>query len=257
MHGFMSAFPDAVSAFFCYNNYMDRNKNKKGAGWMGYLKTIPLKADPLKTKNLKAYTLIELVVVLAITVLLLTIGIGGLMNGQKQFNFQANYERILQMVRDARSLALNGKAFPDYTDYNRNGNTTDLMTPANVGVDFDVVNGTVTMFADLHNGKTDSTQNEGVYDAPVPFGFYTYTAGKDVAIEQYKLNPTMTLLISGGPRTIFFSPIFADVKFYPALPPANKFFFFGGKENTGTRKGCAKIHPVSGIPEIAEAAECP
>jgi len=251
---------------------MDKNKNKIGL-IKARLAELPaknacpkkaksLKPHALKARSLKAYTLIELIIVLAITVILLFIGIGGLLSGQKQFNYQANYERTLQLVRDARSLALNGKAFSDYTDYDRDGLKTEdgeLMTPANVGVDFDTTAGvmTVTMFADLHKSDDDTAQNEGVYNPPDPFAFYTYTPGKDVALEQYTINNTLTLLLSGGARTIFFSPIFADVKFDPALTSGNKFFIFGVKETTGTRKGCAKIHPVAGVPEVASETECP
>lgn len=214
--------------------------------------------DKNKHQNRKAYTLIELIIVLAITVLLFGIGIGGLITGQRQLTFRSNHERTLQIVRDARSLALNGKAFNDYTDYNRNGDHDDLITPANIGIHFDKTAGTITMFADLHKSQFDSAQREGIYDPPAnPVTFYTYAAGKDVAIEQYTLTNTLSLLLSGGATTIFFSPIFADIIFDPALDSGKKFFIFGVKEKTGTMSGCAKIHPVSGVPEIASSAECP
>jgi len=223
---------------------MDKNKNETGLR---------------KAINRKAYTLIELLIVMAITVMLFSIGLGGMLTGQKQFMFQSNSERIIQLVRDARSLAIAGMAYPDYTDYDGDDSTTNLMTPANIGVDFDTTNGLVTMFADLHKGSKDQHQTEGVYNPPTPFGFYTYTldSGQDVALEQYQINPTLLLLVSGGPKTIFFSPIFADVTFNPALPVANKFFYFGVKEKSGTRITCSKLHPVSGVPEQATALECP
>jgi prepilin-type N-terminal cleavage/methylation domain-containing protein len=220
---------------------MFKNKNENGSA---------------KKINHKAYTLIELLIVMAITVMLFAVGIGGMITGQKQFMFQSNAERIIQLVRDARSLAIAGKAYPDYTDYDRDGNSTNLITPAHIGVNFDAENGIVTMFADLHKSGTDPAQKEGIYDAPNPFDFYTYSRGKDVAIEQFQINPTLRLLISGGPKTIFFSPIFADVTFDPPLNNASKFFIFGIKEKTGTRKKCVKIHPISGVPEDA-VNECP
>jgi prepilin-type N-terminal cleavage/methylation domain-containing protein len=209
-------------------------------------------------KNKKAYTLIELIIVLAITVLLFAIGIGGMITGQRQFAFQANYERSLQLVRDARSLALNGRAFLDYTDYDRDGLNDDLMTPANIGVHFDTTAGTITMFADLHKGADDVNQQEGIYDPPASFGFYSYApgSGKDVVIEQYTISNTLSLMIKGGPTTIFFSPIFADVSFNPALNSAYKFFGFGVKEKTDTRQFCSKIHPVSGVPEKGSFFDC-
>ncbi len=228
----------------------------------------------LKNKNNKGhksgFTIIELLVVIAITVLLLGVGLGGLISSQKTILFSSSYENVLQIVRDARSQALAGRALPDYTNYAQKG-TSNLVTPANIGVNF-THNGlthtaTVTMFADLHRSSQDVDQVEGEYDPPpptTPVQFYTYTpgSGNDVLMSQYILDSRLTLIqnFTGNLNfsvSIFFSPIFGDVKFNPDLPAGEKFFIFGVVENTGAnaRRKCAKIHPVSGVPETATKSD--
>ena len=226
----------------------------------------------------KAFTLIELMIVLAVIVVILGVGLGGMINSQRQMLFLSSYENVLLLVRDQRSLALAGKALPDYTDYDNdgckapptvanspscaNGSTyVDLVTPANYGISFDLASTamTVTTFADLHTG-TDSSQVEGVYNPPAPIVFYKYTSGSgsDIAMSQYKLDSRLKLVSNLAPATrvdIFYSPIFGDVTISPALG-TNKFLIFGVWDQQRGVKKCSKIHPVAGVPEVAAETEC-
>ncbi len=210
----------------------------------------------------RGFTIIELVIVMAIIVLMFSLGLAGLGNSQKQLLFSNAYERIIQLVREARSNAVTGKATLDYTDYDADGCTdaenhaaactllpaeNDYVTPANYGVDFDTEAGVVTLFADLHNG------NEGTYEAPDLLG--TYESGKDLAIAQFTISaPLKVVLVAGWPRTIFYSPIFAD--FSPNIISPGPFFIFGVSEVAGERYRCSKIHPIAGVPEVATEEEC-
>jgi len=216
----------------------------------------------------KGYTLVELLIVIGITVLLLSLAIGGMSNSQKSFTFSNAYERVIQLVREARSSAVTGKATLDYNDYDNDGKKAidnDYVTPAAYGIDFykgtATVPGTVTLFADLHKSTPDPNQREGTYDPPVPFALNKYQAGKDLAIAQFTLPKPLKLILKGtlppslGPvrQQIFFTPIFADVTIQPAL--TNKLFIFGVSE--GTAKGrfrCSQIHPIAGVPEVASNA---
>ena len=211
----------------------------------------------------KGYTLIELIIVMAIVVFLLSVGLGGMINSQRQLTFLTAYERVLQTVRDARSLALAGKAMPDYTDYDQDGlKDTDLVTPANYGVHFDKDNKEIVMFADIHKTALDSGQTEGKYQVQGGQKPYEYKNSKDVILSVYKLDGNFILVLAGmdlvsGPADIFFSPIFADTTFDPQLSSGKSFFIFGVSERTAAgRHKCSKIHPVAGVPENASDTEC-
>jgi len=226
-----------------------------------------------KTKGVKkGYTIIELLVVLAVIVLIFSIGLGSLLTSQRQVLFLSSYESVVQIVRDARSLALAGKAMPDYADFNANSNTSELVAPANYGVSFNLTAGTVTTFVDLRKNPSAAVPAEGQYDPPPAVtGFYQYVAGKDVKMATYTLDSTMFKLVSNmfnrlvPPNDkrvdIFFSPIFGDFSIYPPLVNAapsyqQTFLIFGVTDISGLRKKCSKIHPVAGVPEVATDAEC-
>lgn len=215
-----------------------------------------------------AFTLIELMMVIAITVILLAAGLRGMVDSQKSFLFNNAVERVLQIVREARSLAVTGKAQLDYTDYDQDGcnappddndNTptactlplgeSDYVTPANYGVYFDVPNHKVTLFADLH---ADGANAEGNYVAPTALN--DYQQYKDLSLAEFDLTSDLDLKAVGS-STIFYSPIFADTSFESALSAT--FFAFGVKETDGVgRERCFKIHPIAGVPEVAIPAEC-
>jgi prepilin-type N-terminal cleavage/methylation domain-containing protein len=223
----------------------------------------------IKNKNSgmakKAFTIIELLVVMAVVVMLFAVGLGGMITSQRQFVFLTAYNQVLLIVRDQRSLALAGKALPDYTDYDKDLlKTTDLVTPANYGVSFEFISATntwtVTTFADLHKG-IDPAQTEGLYDAPG--ALYTYTPGRDLMMSKYTLDKRLSLVSNLFKFTaplntrvdLFYSPIFGDVTIKPDLG-TKKFLIFGVADAQAGRKKCSKIHPVAGVPETAVDADC-
>lgn len=215
----------------------------------------------------KAFTLIELMIVMVIVVMIIGVGLGGMINSQRQVLFLSAYENVIQLVRDQRSLALSGKAMPDYTDYDKDLSSVDLVTPANYGVSFDLTKKTVTTFIDLHKSATITNQTEGQYDPPysppatTTLVFYQYVPGKDVAMAQYKLDSKLGLISNmfktGNTRVdIFYSPIFGDVTIKPALTAPEQFLIFGVEDHDKGRVKCSKIHPIAGVPEGATEAEC-
>jgi prepilin-type N-terminal cleavage/methylation domain-containing protein len=203
------------------------------------------------------FTLVEIIIVMAIMTILFSMAASGLTGSRSFFTFTNSYERVVQLVREARSDAVTGKAQMDYTDYNQNGSTIDLVTPAGYGINFDTTaaSAKVTLFVDLHVGALDEDQNEGVYDAPTSIG--AYEAGKDFIMAQFSLDPSLILLLQGGPETVIYTPIFADVTFNPALDTGEISMIFGVSEGAAKRHKCSKIHPVSGVPEATTEAECP
>ncbi len=238
------------------------------------------------------FTLAELILVVALTLFLLTVTVQGFVNSASQFTFSNASERVQEMIRSARSLAISGKAQLDYTDFDKDGcfddsslNVSpcdssappDYVTPANYGINFSkttpggVDTYTVTLFADLHANPSCASGcgQEGVYDSGS--GLADYRNGKDVILDQYVLPNGIVFAFPGtgnNDATIFYSPIFADASFKvgtsPVLPE-DPFFTFGVSQMQGTilRKRCYEIHKLAGISEPMTAtpttnpAKCP
>lgn len=216
-------------------------------------------------KYKKGFTLAELITVIGLMMLIFALSIRGLVNSQQSFVFQNSVEQVVQLVREARSLAVTGKAQPDYTDSDRDGLTTnDYTAPAHYGIYFQQASGgnpaKVTLFVDLSKGALDSVQNEGIYNAPgSTIGFGAYDAGKDVKLAEFELDDSLDLVLKPTAiKSVLFNPLFADTSF-EGLLGTEKFFYFGVKETaTGGRERCFKIHPIAGVPEVVtNVTECP
>lgn len=190
----------------------------------------------------------------------------GLVNSQKSFIFNNTAERVIQLVREARSLAVTGKAQADHTDADKDvdpdtTDPTDFVTPAHYGVYFDTTAGAnkLVLFFDVNRGESVD-QTEGQFNKPsAATGIGQFEAGKDVVLAEFSLDTSMSFILDPPvTNTIMFSPIFADTSFYPALGVGTQIFIFGVQETGGTvdRKRCYKIHLVSGVPEVADDTEC-
>lgn len=201
--------------------------------------------------------------VIAILLLLFTLSMRGLVNSQRSFLFNNTAERIIQMVRESRSLAVTGKAQPDYTDADKDvvasTDPGDFVTPAHYGVHFDTASSPqkLVMFFDVNLGES-SDQNEGVYDPPSAIaGIGDFEDGKDVKLAEFTLDDSMSFILApAGTNTVMFSPIFADTSFDAPLA-GTKIFIFGVEDTGGTidRKRCYKIHIVAGVPEVADSTD--
>lgn len=213
------------------------------------------------------YTLAEMLIVVGILIMLLASAIRGLINSQSAFIFNNAVTQVALLVREARSLAITGKAQVDYTDYDRdemaaNPDSDDTVTPANYGVFFeDNAMGTpdkLVLFVDIHKGESAVQPEAGTYNA-APATFGAFEEGKDVKLAEFEINGDLNLVLEPmGTDTVLFSPIFADTTFDSALGPGDDFFIFGVEEIDGfLRKRCFKIHPIAGVPEEAEDSECP
>lgn len=231
----------------------------------------------------EGFTLIEIILVVTLTVFLFLATMQSVIGSSQQLRFVNAYQKVLDLVRQARSLAVSGKAQLDYTDYDQDGinDTTanggpDYVTPAHYGVYFEhgptSMNGQstdqVVLFEDLHPSVTQiggAPCKEGQYDPADTNLNGPYAFGCDVILETYTL-PVGTQLkgISGAGNcivassncaTLFYSPIFADVSFDPALAPlpSPQFFVFGVNQGGGQRIHCEKIHAASGIPELMDS----
>jgi len=230
-----------------------------------------------KQNQKEGFTLIEMILVVALTALLLVSTLQSVIGSTDQLSFTASYQKVLDLVRQARSLAVSGKAQPDYTDYDQDecydfgykGSqvpppcTTDSVTPAHYGIYFEqvtsngVTDNNAILFADMH-APAGSACQEGKFDLG------QMSSGCDLILEKYTLPSTISLkgLASSSQclsafstcYTIFYSPIFADVSFVPALS-SGSFFIFGLAQQKGgveLRRHCEQIHEFSGIPEVLD-----
>ena len=236
----------------------------------------------LKKKNKvhHGFTLIELIIVMTLTMVLMSMAVQGFFSSSAQFSFSNEAEKIQAMIRTARSLAISGKAQPDYTDFNNNqcldagnqlndpGDCSEFVTPAHYGVVF-IKNpdaNEVAIFVDNHSKNALA---EGYYaDGENITG---YRGGDDILLDTYFLPKGMQLIIpqidgttepgadSGNTSSVLFSPIFADVSTDPKFPPSKPFFTFGITQKQGgiVRKRCWQIHLMAGVSEPMAIPDVP
>lgn len=217
-------------------------------------------------KSRGGYTLIELIIVTMLIGILTVAGIAGLIRSRRALLFNAANQQVGSLVREARSLAVTGKAILDYGDYDNDlldDGDGDYVTPAHYGIHFDVGNNMLILFADL-----DDSNNVGAYDGTLDFNEYVAASGRDLKIGEYQVTGDLELLAEGSTgtttNTVMFSPIFADVAFSNAAANTtltNEFFVFGLRETnvTDARENCLAIHPIAGVPETTDATStaCP
>jgi len=212
------------------------------------------------------FTLVELMLVMLVTIILFGAAVSGMIRSQRTFTFNSASLQISELVREARSFAVTGKAQLDYTDYDNDGCKTvgvdgathdtecaaksvdDYVTPANYGVYFGLEGhgeAIVILFADLHGGV------EGKVDKPSSTTPLVYESGKDLVLKVFEVPKSLELVLYPltGVQTeysIFYSPIFADFNHEGDDP--DPFFIYGLKEKNGDVSRCFAIHPVSGVP---------
>lgn len=238
-------------------------------------------------KPLKAFTLVEILIVIAIIITITAATLNGIVNSQKLFAFNAASTKIIDMVREARSYAITGKAQPDFTDYdgngcydaNHSGNPPgcpvggDYVTPANYGVYFG--SDKIDLFADIHQAKTTSggtadPNTEGKF-LPGSNDIGQRSDGTDLVLSEYQIpngitlkvnvdgvsNPSFSCGVSGAcTPSIFYSPIFADFNTDPSPTSQSIGFVYIGVSD-GERSSCFKIQKLAGNPEVeADQTKC-
>ncbi|MCA9373977.1 type II secretion system protein, partial [Candidatus Peregrinibacteria bacterium] len=91
-------------------------------------------------KERSGYTLIELILVMVVIGVLTVSAVSGILRSRRILTFNAADQQVGSLVREARSLAVTGKAILDYGDYDNDGldnGDNDYVTPAHYGVHFD------------------------------------------------------------------------------------------------------------------------
>ena len=200
---------------------------------------------------------------MAIIVIVVGISFTSLTRSQSQQIFNNNFDKIVSIFSNARSLAITGKGQLDYTDFdndkcNNNGKmmgggctSPDYVTPAFYGVNFNNTSAgqNVVLFADMNTPASGATGRRGVYDNAST----SYINGQDLILDALTLPPNLTLEVSGKdpiyPKgSIFFSPNYADVSFETLV--ANPFITIKLRGTKPDRCRQIKVHKLAGVPEI-------
>ncbi len=222
-----------------------------------------------------AYTLVEVMIVIAVLGVLFTASMTSLNSSRDTQDYNNNFDQLLSMLNNARSMAISAKGQTDYVDADGDGDKTDLVTPANYGVRFEQNSPSkIILFADNNtNSSSDADAKKKVYDfnssnCNTPengcdFILKEYTFDKKYELKVYKgdvngqlhqVSSTITA-IDGFP-SIFYSPLYADI----AVEGANiglddldfPFLIIRFQESSGPKR-CRqiKIHFLAGNPEVS------
>lgn len=221
---------------------------------------------PIGRKKISAFTLVEIMIVLAITMFLLTIALQSAWGSSAQLNFINSTNKVIDMIREARSLALAGKTQLDYTNFLGTDCPTCLITPAGYGVAFEhysdpTIPDQAILFVDNHS----LFGGEGTY---VEDNLANYNAGTDIVLEKFVLpkgiffngNGILAFGQNDSKRsTIIYTAVFADVIFDPPtiVPSLSNLLTFGLTQSGSVpRSACFQIHKVSGLPTPTDNATC-
>jgi len=209
------------------------------------------------------FTLIELMIVMVIITVLTGIIYGSMIRTQDQQMYNNQFEKILSIISNARSLAITGKGQLDYSDYDHDlltATTTpvDYVTPANYGVNFDSITpnaNSVTQFADINPPETGGTGEKGRYDNDLT---KNYTLGQDLDLVKWDMGKDFCLFVdtyktSTNSGSILFSANYADISFDNLT--ADPFLKIRVRDKTPVNR-CKqiKIHKMAGIPEVEQCA---
>lgn len=222
--------------------------------------------------NRGGFTLIELLLVMTIIVIVAGLALGSMTNASSLQIFNNNFDKIVSLISNARSMAITGKGQLDYTDADHDGcdNTgtgpscggvPDYVTPANYGVYFNTTPGSgqpnVLLFADINPPTSGTiTGAKGRYDSA---GNYsegrdavlgdTVTLPSNLAMTLYDgTNPLDVTTPLVGPGSIFFSPNYADI-FFETLT-ASPFLNIKLVDAQASRCRMISIHKLAGVPEV-------
>lgn len=214
------------------------------------------------------FTLVEVLVVLAIIGIMTTISLNSLIISNRQQLFLNQFEEIFGMMNSARSLAIAGKGELDYVDYDQDGcnytgaspctNGADYVTPANYGVHFEEDGGIqkLKLFADMQLPSSGASGAKLQYDDGG-----VYTTGDDLVLREVNIDERFEVNILFGdgtltevdpPVAIFYSPLYADIKFENVAVDAESPFFIVRLQEIDGVQRCRqiKIHQLAGIPEV-------
>ncbi len=199
----------------------------------------------------------ELLIVMVIIIVLTAAMISGLGNSQRVMNFLGAQESFFNVLRNTRTYAVTGRSVPDYNDFDGDGNYDEQVTPANWGIYINTTDNRVVLFADLRANPSGKPV-EGSFQDPGKGILNTYYAalpnGNDIIVSETKISDdimiTITPTVNPVINTVFFSPIFADVKFNTALSSTAKFLTIKmTSKSLPSLKTCYLIHPIAGNPE--------
>ena len=110
--------------------------------------------------NKKAFTLIEVLLVITVMALLATVTVTTMARTLERMRFQTVFEKVEQMIFDARSMALSGKMVTDCSDVDHDDDKNDEVVAAGYGINIKSQT-EIILFSDAHNYEKGSYKTDG------------------------------------------------------------------------------------------------
>lgn len=199
--------------------------------------------------NKKGFTLVEMIIVVAIIAI---VSAGVVFSGygmRAQREFENEYNKVIAIIQQARSMALSGQSYPDFADYSGDGDFDNLILPHGYIVKIyaeekEAGSGEETIFvelwADLYGTKLEEIDEDDILINRIELQRITgfdFTPVRNGENREKEPPDSITLLY----KTM-------DAKFSlpQYLPTTSVEFIFIGEEG---RTRYVYLHHLTGIPE--------
>lgn len=146
----------------------------------------------------KGFTLVEILLVVAIMGLLSVAAMISVTATINRMKFQNVFNKVEQMIFDARSMAINGKQVPDCTDVNQDSKKDDKVVAAGYGLHLTDDNPSkFILFSDMHSLAT------GTYVDPPGQGIGVC---RDIADEIYEVPEGFMITVTPSVHNFIYLP---------------------------------------------------
>jgi len=184
----------------------------------------------------RGFTLIELLVVIAIIVILAAAVASSSSRTQRVFAFNVQYNDILQIMREARNLAISNQTVIDTTDFDKDGETADKVLPLGYGVKLDKTSQKIELFMDVP-GTTKQQLDNG-----------------DTVIRTIEVDDRFKIDLDTDKQTastllLYYEPPFGFSNFLGTYKIAH--VVLTDKSNSNLKK-TIMVHRVAGVPEVGK-----
>ncbi|MBD3270556.1 prepilin-type N-terminal cleavage/methylation domain-containing protein [Candidatus Peregrinibacteria bacterium] len=205
-------------------------------------------------KSQKGYTLIEMMLVLMIITVLAAMSVGSLVNSQRNQIYLNQFEEVLSVLNNTRSLAISGKGAEDKTDADNDSNKTEYISPANYGVQINTTHDTLVIFADLNPNDVDGYSEFEKDNEDPEIRTLNLVDAVTLEAETQDADGAQGENLDSKTFSLYYSPLYVDIAAVGnnlALDKDTPFLVLKVKDaDTDARCRQIRIHYLAGIPEV-------